>query len=407
MTDHFDSIAIHAWLVERGLAGDSPDDLFDGFCRRLAAAPLALARGHVSVSLLHPALRAFGMTWHADDHHLANETFARSEEASAAWRESPLNRMISTGKSVMRRRLAGSGAVTDYPVLREFAAQGLTDWIAFLHDFDPRRPADPERAIGMISSWATARPGGFTAEDLALLSQLIGTFALAMKGAATLKIARAVLSTYVGSDAADHVLAGDITRGSLSRISAALLFCDLRGFTAAAERVAAGPLLAYLNHAFDAVGGPIARQGGQILKFLGDGLLAIFPDSGAPQSACRRALAAAREGLSAMATLNAEQRQLGALALDLDIALHHGEALYGNVGTTERLDFTIIGPSVNMAARLEALCDKLDCRLILSDDFAATHGSDPAAAFRALGRHQLRGIAEPRDIFTLAEGLAS
>jgi adenylate cyclase len=393
----FDAVPIHEWMIMGGLENRPVPELFEGLCRRLADTPLQLERAHLSVALLHPSLRGFSHTWHRKDGALEGLVFTRGMDETQGWKESPFKHMLEQRQTRLRRRLTGNRAQLDFPVLTEFREEGLTDWVAFLHSFSPESDLHWSRLTGMVSSWATARPGGFDDDDVAILQELIGTCALVVKADTTQQIARNLLNTYVGGNSVERVLAGEITRGGVQRIEAAILFADLRGFTAFSEVTPIEDTLTMLNAAFDAMGAPVTREGGHILKFLGDGLMAIFPAQGDAAGACLRALAAAEAGQEAMGLLNEARAAEGLPVLGLDLALHHGEVLYGNVGTTDRLDFTIVGPAVNEASRLETLCKHLERPVLLSESFATALGEHPR--LRELGTHELAGLATPRRIF--------
>jgi adenylate cyclase len=396
----FDAIPIHVWLIESGLENRPVKPLFEELCLRLADTPLAIERGHMSVALLHPALRGFSLTWHRRDGSLEDAVFQRDMKTTQGWDESPFKYILDNKLKEMRRRLTGNGAVLDFPILTEFRDEGLTDWASYMHRFSPDTGLHWSQMIGMVTSWATARPAGFDEEDLAALKELMATFALVVKGDTTLQIARNLLATYVGGDSVERVMAGEIGRGAVQRIEAAILFADLRGFTAFSETTPIEGTMTLLNAAFDAMGAPVTREGGHILKFLGDGLMAIFPAGPDAGEACRRALAAAEAGQAAMAALNEMRAAEGLPVLGLDLALHRGEVHYGNVGTAERLDFTIVGPAVNEASRIETLCKKLERPVLLSESFAVALGDHPRLC--ELGTHELAGIATPRRIFGIA-----
>ena len=206
-----------------------------------------------------------------------------------------------------------------------------------------------------------------------------------------------MLDTYVGQHAGKHILEGQITRGSGETIKAAIWLCDLRGFTAMAERQPRDRMIACLNDYFDRMATPVKHHGGEILKFIGDAMLAVFPLD--EDRACERALAAATDARAAMRRWNAERQEQGDKALNFGIALHAGDVMYGNIGTADRLDFTIIGPAVNMTSRMERLCRRLDLDLLVSDSFAKMCASQ--ASLRALGTHQLEDIVRPVELFTV------
>ncbi|WP_428247286.1 adenylate/guanylate cyclase domain-containing protein [Ferrovibrio sp.] len=399
--------SLETWLMKAGLRGEAVDDLLAGFCRRLEAEGFALTRVHVSLAALHPLIRARSFTWQRDQAEIGNEEMPHRapQDETQAWRESPFRYMLSNDVRQLHRRLVGLQAQLDFPVLHEFAAQGATDWLAYAFGFGwslEHLPMTPRMAeIGMICSITTDRPSGFHEAEKARLASLLPLLALAIKATVQMATTRDVMAAYLGNDAARHVLSGDIRRGMAHRIEAAILYADLRGFTALADRLAVEPLVETLNAYFDCLGPAIAAEGGQVLKFLGDGLLASFqPEEAAPldpAQLCQAALRAAKAGLAAVEQLNSGRAAQGLDCLQLDIALHLGDLMYGNVGTADRLDFTLIGAAVNEAARIENFCGTLNRNLLASGSFAAAAGQ--GGGMVSLGHHALRGVSEPREIF--------
>lgn len=388
------------WLVAGGLDGRNVSELFDGFCQRLVASGIPLTRGYLSFAILHPLVWATGIVWErgriVDAIDLAYG-FDRRDD----WLESPFRHMLETDARRLHRPIAKGEPFLDFPVLRQFRDAGLTDWLGLFHTFGWNLEQMAVRELGVIFSWATDHPGGWTAGQLAEIERLSGLLALAVKGSSSRDTTRELLATYLGRNAAEQIIGGRVQRGSVGRNAAVILYADLRGFTDFADATAPEEVTRRLNLCFDAMGEPIKRAGGEILKFLGDGLLAVFaPDGeGGRERAAAAALEAARAMLNAIDGANATEAAAGNPALALDIALHEGEVTYGNVGTADRLDFTIIGPAVNEATRIEALCKTLGRHLLISDSFAR---EAPALRpqLRSLGLHRLRGVREPREVFT-------
>ena len=397
----FDPIPLQAWLIEAGLASLPLGELFDGFCRRLVAGGVPLARGFLSTGALHPLWRANSLTW--QDGRIADVAdFSYDYMQTPAWHASPFRHMLETQTPRLHRRLTGVGAELDFPVLEEFRAAGLTEWLALMHDFGWDQGRDDGGHLGIVLSWATDSREGWSAGELAAIEALSRALSLAVKGSSTLATTRAVLATYIGHDAAGLVVGGHVRRGSVGRLAAFILCADLRGFTDFSEVTAPEEVTRRLNGYFDCMGAAIHAAGGEILKFLGDGILAGFlppADSDRPAVAAA-ALAAARDILARVDRLNAAEAAAGHAALALDIALHEGEVTYGNVGTAERLDFTAIGPVINEATRLEALCKEVGRNLLVSDSFVR---AAPALRpqLRSLGRHRLRGVREEREVYTI------
>jgi adenylate cyclase len=395
-----DPIPLHAWLIEAGLASLPIADTLGGFCNHLVAAGVPLTRGFLSIATLHPQRRANSVTW--QNGAIVEETeFGYAYMQTPGWHASPFNHMLETRTRRLHRRLAGADAQLDFPVLAEFRDAGLTEWLALVYGLGWALERGEGNPLGVVLSWATDRPGGWAASELAVIEELSGTLALAVKGSSTLLATRDVLATYLGGDAAARVIAGHVRRGAVGRIAAVILCADLRGFTDFADVTAPEEVTRRLNGYFDCMGEAIATSGGEILKFLGDGVLAVFlPRGGAGKPAvAAAALAAAQEMLARIAGLNEAEAAAGRAALAIDIALHEGDVTYGNVGTADRLDFTVIGPAVNEATRLEGLCKALGRNLLISDSFVRAAPS-LRPQLQSLGLHRLRGVRDPREVFT-------
>jgi adenylate cyclase len=247
---------------------------------------------------------------------------------------------------------------------------------------------------------ATDRPEGFERAERALLRRVAGLLAAPLEIVVTRQTAATLMTTYLGRRSGRRVLAGAVQRGDGETINAVLWCSDLRDFTALSESLPRDDLIALLNAHLERLAAPIKAFGGEVLKFMGDGLLAIFPteDGGAAQ-ACDRALKAVRGARAGMAALNSERRARGDGPLRFGLALHLGDVMYGNIGAPDRLDFTVIGPAVNLASRLEGLCKQLDRSVLISAGFAEACGED----LQLIGDYRLPGIARPASVFTLAE----
>jgi adenylate cyclase len=398
-------IPLHAWLIEAGTNDVATETLFDGFCERLAVAGVPIARGFLSIAGLHPLRRAYSLTWNYGQSVEATD-FAHDTMATAVWQSSPFRHMLETKTRRLHRRLVGDDTMLDFEVLREFRDAGMSEWLGLIYGFGWSAAPTPTNQFGVILSWATSkavgRSDGWSALELAAIEELSGTLALGVKGNMAPAVAHDLLAAYLGSDAAERVSAGQVRRGSVSRIAAAILCADVRGFTSFAEETAPEEVTRRLNGIFDCLGDPVRAAGGEILKFLGDGVLAVFlpPDGANVSVVTPAALAAAREILARVEALNATETEAGNPTLNLNIALHAGEVTYGNIGTADRLDFTVIGPAVNEAARLEKLCKELGTPILISKSFvqAAQGVREPLLP---VGRHPLRGVREAQEVFTV------
>jgi adenylate cyclase len=259
----------------------------------------------------------------------------------------------------------------------------------------------------MLISWSCDAPGGFTDSQLASLRRLAPRFALVISNRLLREVTINVLDTYVGHQAGERILSGEIQRGSLREIDAVILYMDLRGFTALADRTDGARMAQLLNAYFERIVPEVTGRGGEILKYLGDGILATFSlDSRADDVVCRTGLDAAVAALENVGQWNRSRREQGEPVMELDVAVHLGHVHFGNVGSDDRLDFTVIGAAVNEASRLEALCDELRIHLIVSETFVAS-ATQCAGRLTSLGRHPLRGVMGDREVFTLKTPVGS
>jgi adenylate cyclase len=387
--------AIKAWIVRQGLASDDLPGLLGGFCERIVALGVPLWRGHMSLATLHPMYEAIGYTWRRGQ-GMTHDQYHHGLSSGEVWQRSPLRFLVENRVPRLRHRLERGEGIDAFPVLADLRGEGGTDWFARLIAFGDH--AQRAGLPGMVTSWTSDRAGGFDDAGIAQIDGLLATLALAVYRLALLQVAVDLLDAYVGPEPGRRILSGQVRQGTAQQLSAAIVIADLRGFTAVADRTPAERLVAGLNEHLGAVVEAVEQHGGQVLKFLGDGLLAVFSlEERAAEAACADALAAAQAALAANATINGRREAAGEPLLALDVALHLGEVMYGNVGSARRLDFTVIGPAVNEASRIEALCEPLGCHVLMSAAFARACPQ----ALRSLGQHSLRGIASAQELFTL------
>jgi len=402
-------IALHVWAVDQGLQGAPADALFDGFCQRLVSAGVPLWRAQAGMRTLHPQWGGYTYTWRRDLNAIEPAQFERGEIYEQDVLSSPFAYLErqgdasegADGRRRLRRRLAGPDAQLDFPILQRFAAAGATDYLAEVVRFGA--DGDPSRGIGIGYSFATDRPEGFAGDAVTLIQAVLPAASLAMMTHASHTIASGLLAAYLGSDAGRRVHAGAVERGSVESIRAVLWYADIRGFTQIADASPGLVLIELLDEVFEALAAALRPRGGQVLKFLGDGILVSFPfDDSNRAETCRQALEAADEAMAALDRVNAARGAAGKPTAAVDLALHLGEVLYGNVGAVDRLDFTVIGPAVNEVARMEALCEPLGRNVLVSAEFAAALGD--GVRLQPLGRHALRGVREPREIYAPEAG---
>jgi adenylate cyclase len=360
------------------------------------------------MNTLHPMVRARSLIWNSGEGVARHFAFGHADVDTALIQQSPFAAMLRDGIAELRQHLDAADDLPDIPVFDELRGAGMTEWMGWVQPFGELTPqvgspteADHAERLWLAVSAATDRPGGFSDEDVALLREVLPVFALAVKATSLRGIGHGLLAAYLGNDPASRVLAGTVLRGEVQSVEAVVLFTDLRGFTALADTMPGRELIALLDDYFNCMVQPIVAHGGEVLKFMGDGMLAAFAvilDDRA--EVCAAALAAAEEVLARVDALNGERRDAGQPATSLDISLHTGRVLYGNVGSDTRLDFTVIGPAVNEASRIEALCEPLGQALLMSQAFAeaATASRDRLVS---LGRHRLRGVREDTELFGL------
>jgi len=398
-------IALQRRAVGEGLRGVAAERLFEGFYNRLVAAGVPLTRAFAGGRTLHPQWAGYAYFWHRDSGAAAPEHRERGEAYEQEIADSPFLFLIEQVPAAaaegtwprVRRRLTGPNAQLDFPTLPRIAAAGYTDYFAGLIGF---AQGDTSRGQGIGYSFATDGPEGFHDNDLLLIQAVLPALSLAIMSDASHIIASGLLAAYLGEDAGRRVHAGAVERGSVESIRAVLWYADIRGFTAIADQWPGLAVIEMLNEVFEALAAPLRRRGGQVLKFLGDGLLATFPVDDATRAAtCRGALDAAVEAMAALDRLNAARSAAGKPIATVDLALHLGEVLYGNIGAIDRLDFTVIGPAVNEVSRIELLCEPLGRKVLVSAELAAASG-DPGR-LEPLGPQALRGVREPQDVYAL------
>ena len=391
--------AIADWIVAAGLAGESEGALLEGFCRRVLAAGVKLARAGVIIDTLHPVYEGRAFRWRREDDgqpELIEYGSTTGGQAGENWRASVFYQMLETGASQMRVPIASHQPAGFWQV-DNFAAEGMTDYLALINRFAQ------DGTIGemdcVYSYWVTDRPGGFTDDEVNHLVALMPTLALAVKCASLTRIAATLVETYLGRDPGRRVLAGRIGRGLAETINAALWFSDLREFTRIAERAEPHHIIPFLNDYAELAVAAIHDHQGDVLKLMGDGVLAVFTAE-APAVACRSALAAEATLREQLGKLNQRRAFEGLPTTEVYLGLHVGEVFYGNIGSKERLDFTVVGPAVNEVSRIAAMCRSVERELLISEAFAEAMIEPERAELVSVGRYALRGVERPQHLYT-------
>jgi adenylate cyclase len=387
-----DTGAVVRWLADGARSAAQPKDVMAQLCARLVASGIPLWRTAIFVRTLHPAVMGRRLMWRRDSGVRVTEAgFERLEDDD--YLVSPVTHVYGT-RLPLRRRLAAADCPADFPILDEFRAEGITDYLV--------SPLFFTNGEIQVATWTTREAAGFTEAQFAGIENVLPPLARIVEIYALRRTASTLLDAYVGRQAGERILAGRIRRGDSEAIHAAIWMSDMRGFTALADMLPPPALLALLNRWFDCQVPAIVEHGGEVLKFIGDGLLAIFPVGGnaaAAPAACDAAVAAARAARARIAAADDLAVLAGRARPRFGLALHVGEVLFGNIGGGNRLDFTCIGPAVNLAARLEELTGKTGHPILASGEFAGhcRQRLVPVGAF------SLRGIGAAQAVFALAD----
>jgi adenylate cyclase len=390
------------WLTSQGLTGLPENDLVRGFCERCCAAGLDLSRSLIFIDTLHPIFEGRGFRWNDSKTNESDSFDYGPTEGDDVWRRSIFFHMLEQGHDELRLDLADPAAL-EFSRVPELVEKGHRHLLGFVHRFGETG------ALGQMdcfySYWLTRRAEGFDDGELAALRDLVPVLGLVIKSAQQVDIVRTLGRVYLGRDASERVLHGKISRGVTDQINAVLWFSDLRGSTAITESIAPDEIIPFLNDYAQAAIDAIHDSGGDVLKLIGDGVLAMF--TGQSLSLAKRAALKAEHRFRLnMIELNARRGAEGRAVTSAYVGLHVGEVFYGNIGHDDRLDFTVVGPAVNEVSRISSMCRSVDRELLVSAGFR--DGLDQAGQryFVSTGRFALRGIGHAQDLYTLDPALA-
>jgi adenylate cyclase len=378
------------WLIDGARSAASPSKMMASTCERMIAAGLPLWRVGVFVRTLHPDIYGRNFIWKPGaEVEIGSVDFDILD--SPDFHSSPLIHVFQQGQEVRAR--VDDPASRRFPIIDELREEGVTDYVAL--------PLPFIDGTVNASSWTTKQPGGFTEEQLAALRRVVKPLARVIEIITLSRTAASLLDTYVGNRAGERILGGQIRRGHTETMNAAIWLSDLRGFTSLSDRVPAETVVDVLNSYFDCQVAAIRNHGGEVLKYMGDGLLAVFPIDeyvGDEQLVCSKVLEAAHESRASVASLkyrigdSIERFRFG-------VALHVGRILYGNIGGGNRLDFTCIGPAVNLAARLEKIASQLQRTVVASEGFAGIC----RGGWSDLGEFPVAGFAKAARVYGLTD----
>jgi adenylate cyclase len=379
---------IREWLIDGGRSSPVPANMIDELCRRLTEAGVPLFRVAFYIRTLHPDIFGRNFIWKPDE-PLQVGTADYDVLDSPQFLVSPIAIVSREGREVRAR--VDDPASARYPIVEDLRAEGVTDYIAL-----PIRFID---GSAHTTSWTTRQPGGFTDEQIGALRSIMAPLSRLVEAINLRRVATTLLDVYVGNRAGEKIMGGQIRRGHTENMNAAIWLSDLRGFTALSDRLPPETVVDILNNYFDHQVAAIKAHGGEVLKYMGDGLLAVFPIDeyvGDSQQVCARVLEAARE---TRAGVEAMQYQIGDTIerFRFGVALHVGPILYGNIGGGSRLDFTCIGPAVNLAARLEKLTGRLRRTIVASEGFAGIC----SGGWSDLGEFPIAGFAKAQRVYGL------
>jgi len=393
-----DSIA--DWLMEQALNEQTTmKALFEGTCLRLLAEGVPIIRAHFAFRTLHPLFAAVGHIWHHDRESEHLEIAHSAVNAAVGWGDSPYAFLVDNGIGHIRRRLTGADALLDFPILGEFRDEfDATDYLAYAIPFDPDATGTALKS-GVVGSWLTDRPGGFTDKDLRALMRIQMRLAVTFKVLIKAEITDNVLNTYLGPDAGKQVLSGQIKRGDYETIHSVIWYSDMRNSTPLAETLSPEDFFAMVNAYFECTAGAVMDSGGEVLRFIGDAVLAIFPIRKGvmtERQACQKAMRAMREAEKRVEKMNVERAANGEPIIQYGLGLHVGDVMYGNIGVPSRLEFSVIGPAANETARLESLTKEIGRSIVASDHFAR----NIKGGWESLGRKNLKGVGGPMKLFS-------
>jgi adenylate cyclase len=392
------------WLAGQGLTGLPENDLIRGFCEQCCAAGLDLSRCVIFIDTLHPIFEGRGFRWNdVDTNESDSFEYGPTGDNDDAWRRSVFFHMLERGHDELRLDLADP-AVLDFSRVPELVENGHRHLLSFVHSFGETG------ALGQMdclySYWLTRRAEGFNENQLAALRDLVPVLGLVIKSAQQVDIVRTLGRVYLGRDASERVLHGKISRGVTEQINAVLWFSDLRGSTSITESIPPDEIIPFLNDYAQASIDAVHESGGDVLKLIGDGVLAMFTGENLGH-AKQAALRAEHRFRLNMIALNARRGAEGRAVTSAYVGLHVGEVFYGNIGHDDRLDFTVVGPAVNEVSRIASMCRSVDRELLVS---AAFRDGLDAAGQRYLvstGRFALRGIGRAQDLYTLEPAIST
>lgn len=385
-------------LTKAGLAGRSEVELLSAFCEACRCNGLELGRAVTFMGTLHPQFEERVCRWDYRECVEAVSEYSADEDVFVEnWKDSALFHLMDTGKDEVRRRI-GFGDSTDFYGLKSLREAGQTDFVAFACRFGG------DAVVGEIKCFyayfTNVAAQGFSDDDIGTLRQLVLHLAPASRCATMDRVAKTVASVYLGDDVAKQVFHGEIVRGRTTRLEAVVWFSDLSDFTRISDASDANEIIPLLNDYSEAVISSILAAGGNVLKLIGDGTLAIF-DASRASDACAAALRAYDTLRKRIPSINDRRSADRRPTTDVYVGLHVGEVFYGNIGSPARLDFTVVGRTVNEASRIAGLCHALSADILMSSTFAQSLDTTKRSITASVGFHSLRGVSKSMELYSL------
>jgi len=392
------------WLVDQSLGEPDIVELFEGVCKRLYAIGVPVSRAMLMWSTLHPLFQAENVLWKRGEKAELTQ-FPHQDADTKQWHRSPMYYMLDANIAVLRRRLTGPGALLDFEIAKDLAQEGYTDYLVMASElFSSSIYPNSNARRGMFVTWASDRPGGFIDDDLAALQRIQRRLAIACKTVIQSRISNNIAEAYLGRQTGKRVLAGSIRLGDGEQTRALVWYSDLRSSTRLAETMPSDGFLQLLNVYFECAARPAIAAGGEVLAFVGDAVLAIFPienDEELP-GLTRKVTDALSQSLVLADNVNAERAEKGLEPIRYGIGLNVGEVMYGNIGVPERLAFSAIGPTVIEVARIEKMTKSIGSRVLATREVAKVE----PALWRSMGMHSLEGLGQPQELFGFEEATA-
>lgn len=391
---------IGEWLIDQALAQPNIVDLFTQVCLRLSAAGVPLSRSRLMWPTLHPLFQSETVVWQRGA-ETSFDQFRHQDDVSQEWLRSPMHHLLEQNLGTFRRNLDGPNKLIDFEVLQDLLDEGHTDYLMIATGFNENQVKKSRMDAGILVTWSSDRPGGFSDDDLAALKKIQRRFAAACKNVVQNSIATNITETYLGRHAGRQVLDGAIKLGDGRDTKAVVWYSDMRRSTELADTMSPDDFLNLLNDYFECTAGAAIEFGGEVLDFIGDAVLVVFPfeDETGKLEAVRGATLALEKALSCAQAKNQIRREQGLVAFDFGVGINAGQVMFGNIGVPTRLSFSVIGPTINEVERIETMTKAVEARALASKEIAKLRPEQ----WTSIGEHPLKGVAGLTELFAFNE----